>query len=106
MVESSQPPAAESMSPRLAQGSYHLHLVSSYLDFPLWSAVQGACSSQALCAPVIRVLCQGLEPTAFIMYPVLAAVSEDAVAAHSSATDSAWKLDLNSAGCPGPYYRS
>ena len=41
---------------------------------------------------VIRVLCQALEPTAFLVHPVLAAIAEDAVAAHSSATDSAWKL--------------
>ena len=41
---------------------------------------------------VIRVLCQELEPTAFLVHPVLAAIAEDAVAAHSSATDGAWKL--------------
>ena len=67
-------------------------LVRSDLDFPLWSAFQGACSSLALCTSVVRVLCQVLEPTAFLMHPVLAAVAEDAVAAHSSATDGAWKL--------------
>ena len=54
--------------------------------------VQGACSSLAQCTSVIRVLCQGLESTAFLVHPVLAAVAEDAVAAHSNASDSAWKL--------------
>ena len=34
---------------------------------------------------VIRVLCQVLEHTAFLVHPVLAAVAEDAVATHSSA---------------------
>ena len=79
VVESSQPPAAESMSPR--KGGYHLQLVRSNLDFPLWSAIQGACSSVAPCTSVIRVLCQALEPSAFLVHPVLAAI---AVAAHSN----------------------
>ena len=35
-----------------------------------------------------RVLCQALEPTAFLVHPVLAVIA-DAVAAHSSATDDA-----------------
>ena len=64
----------------------------SDLDFPLWSAIQGACSSLAPCTSAIRVLCQVLVPNAFLVHPVLAAVAEDAVAAQSSATDSAWKL--------------
>ena len=46
----------------------------------------------ALCTSVIRVLFQALEPTAFHVHPVLAAIAEDAVAAHSSDTDSTWKL--------------
>ena len=50
------------------------------------------CSSLASCTSVIRVLCQALEPTAFFVHPVLAAVAEDAVATHSRATDGAWKL--------------
>ena len=87
VVDSSQPLAAES-----AKGSYHLQHVRSDLDFPLWSAVQGACSSLAPCTSVVRVLCQALEPTAFLVHPVLAAVAGDAVASHSSATDGAWKL--------------
>ena len=41
---------------------------------------------------IIRVLCQALEPTAFLMHPVLTAFAEDAVAAHSSVTNSAWEL--------------
>ena len=53
--------------------------------------IQGACSFLALCTSVVRVLCQALEPTAFLVHPVLAAVAEDAVAAHSSGTDGAWK---------------
>ena len=88
----------------VAKGSYHLQLVRSNLDFPLWSAIQGACSSLAPCTSVIRVLCQALEPTAFLVHPVLAAIAEDAVAAHSSVTDGTWKLTC-SAGGPGPYYR-
>ena len=44
------------------------------------------------CTPVIRVLCQALAPTALLMHPVLTAFAEDAVAAHSSATDSTWEL--------------
>ena len=39
-----------------------------------------------------RVLCQVLEPIAFLVHPVLTAFAEDAVAAHSSATDSTWEL--------------
>ena len=70
----------------------HLKLVRSDLDFLLWSAIQGACSFLALCTSVVRVLFQALEPIAFLVHLVLAAIAEDAVAAHSSATDSAWKL--------------
>ena len=33
-----------------------------------------------------------LEPNAFLMLPMLAAVAEDAVAVYSSATDSTWEL--------------
>ena len=76
----------------LGSKSYHLQLVRSNLDFPLWSAIQGMCSFLALCTSVIRVLCQVLEPTAFLVHPVLAAIAEDAVAAHSSTTDVTWKL--------------
>ena len=56
----------------------------------MWSAVQGACSSLALRTSVIRVLCQALDPTAFLVHPVLAAIAEESVPAHSSATDSTW----------------
>ena len=71
VVDSSQPLAAES-----AKGSYHLQHVRSDLDFPLWSAVQGACSSLAPCTSVVRVLCQALEPTAFLVHPVLQPLQE------------------------------
>ena len=71
-----------------------IQLIRSYLDFPLWSAIQGACSSLAPCTSVIRVICQALEPTAFLVHSALAALAEDAVDAHSSATDGAWKLTL------------
>ena len=37
-------------------------------------------------------LCQALKPTVFLLHPVLTAFAEDAVAAHSSAMDSAWEL--------------
>ena len=50
-----------------------------------------ACSYLAPCTPVIRVLCQALEPTALLMHPMLTAFA-DAVAAHSNATDSTWEL--------------
>ena len=53
--------------------------------------LRGGCSL-APCTPVVRVLCQVLEPTALLMHPVLTAFAEDAVAAHSSATDSTWEL--------------
>ena len=56
------------------------------------SAIQGTCSSLASCTSLVRVLFQALEPTAFLVHPVLAAIAEDAVAAHSSATEGAWKL--------------
>ena len=36
--------------------------------------------------------CQALEPIAFLVHPVLAAIAEDTVAAHSIATDGAWEL--------------
>ena len=73
-------------------GSYHLKLVRSDLDFLMRSAIQGACSSLAPCTSVVRVIFQALEPTAFLVHLVLAAIAEDAVAAHSSVTDDAWKL--------------
>ena len=76
----------------------HLHLLFSKRKLPppacqvrlgLPSVV---CSSLAPCTSVVRVLCQALEPTAFLVHPLLAAIAEDAVTAHSSATDGAWKL--------------
>ena len=54
--------------------------IRSNLDFPLWSAIQGACNSLAPCISVIRTLCQALGPTVFLVYPVLAATAEDAFA--------------------------
>ena len=91
MVESSQPPAAESVSPRKQKEA-----TTSSLSGPTWTSLCGllskaACSSLAPCTSVIRVLCQALDPTAFLVHPVLAAVA-DVVAAHSSATDDPWKL--------------
>ena len=81
------PLVAESMSPRQPKEA-----TTSSFSGPLWSAIQGACSSLAPCISIIRVLCQALEPTAFLVHPVLAAIAEDAVAANSSATDGALKL--------------
>ena len=83
MVESSQPSAAESMSPREQKEA----TTYSLSDSTLWSAIQGACSYLAPCTSDTSVLCQMLEPTAFLVHPVLAAVAEDAVAAHCSAID-------------------
>ena len=77
VVESSPPSAAENMSPRQQKEA-----TTFSLSGPLWSAIQRACSSLALCTSVIRVLCQ--EPTIFLLHQVLAALTED-VAAHSSA---------------------
>ena len=48
---------------QVAKGNYHFQLVRPDSNFPLWSAVLP-------CTPVIRVLCQALEPTAFLMHPV------------------------------------
>ena len=89
---------------KVARGSYHLQLDRLDLDFPLWSAVQGACSSLALWTSVIRFLCQAIESSAFLVHPVLAAVSEYADATHSSATEHilTW---LNSAEGPGLWKR-
>ena len=39
-----------------------------------------------------QVFCQALEPAAFLVHPVLAAIAEEAVAAQSSAADGTWKL--------------
>ena len=41
-------------------------LVRSYLGLPSMVCRPTACSSLALCTSVIRVLCQALEPTAFL----------------------------------------
>ena len=64
-----------------------------------------ACSSLASCTSVVRVLCLVLEPTAFLVHPVLAAIAEDAVAAHLC-DRRRMETCLNSAGGPGPYRRS
>ena len=62
-------------------------------DTLLWFASNLSKRKQKVsCTPVTRVLCQALEPTALLMHPVLTAFAEDAVAAHSSATDSTWEL--------------
>ena len=65
------------------------------LPAPACQVLQGRLSkgqAVALSTSVIRVLCQVLEPIAFLVHPVLAIVAEDAVAARSSVTDGAWKL--------------
>ena len=41
------------------------------LGLPSVISFQGVCSSLTLCTLVIRVLCQVLEPTAFLVHPVL-----------------------------------
>ena len=61
----------------VANGSYYLQLVRSDLNFLLWPAVQVECGSLSPCTSVVRVLCQALEPTAFLVHPVLAAVEEE-----------------------------
>ena len=89
VVESSQPPV-ESMSPRKQKEA-----TTSSLSGPTWTSFCGL-PSKGCAVPwrtyVVRVFFQALEPTAFLVQPVLAAIAEDAVAAHSSATDGAWKL--------------
>ena len=70
---------------------------TSSLSGPTWTSLCGL-PSKGRAVPgtvvraVVRVLCQALELTAFLVHPVLAAIAEDAVAAHSSVTDGAWKL--------------
>ena len=90
MVVNLQPQATESTSPREQKEA-----TTSSLSGPVWTALCGLPSrgsSLAPCTSVIRVLCQALEPTAFLVHPVLAAIAEVAVAAHSSVTDGTGKL--------------
>ena len=42
------------------------------------------------CTPIVRIWCQSLLPTAFLMYPDFATSAVDAVVAYSCTTDSAW----------------
>ena len=65
----------------VAEGSYHLQLIRSDLDFTLWSALNRACISHAPCTPIIRILCQMLWPAAFLMHPKFVAIAVDAVVA-------------------------
>ena len=75
VVESSQPPACRA---QIGLPSVVCHLRG--VQFP------------GMGIPVIRVLCQALEPNAFLVHPVFTVFAEDAVAAHSSVTNSAWEL--------------
>ena len=80
VVESSKPLAAESMPPRQQKEATTSSLSGSTWT-PLYGLLsKGLCISVAPCKSVIRVLWQVLEPTAFLMHPVLAAIAEDAVA--------------------------
>ena len=45
---------------QVAEGSYHLQLIRSDLDFILWPGVNRAGISHALCTPKIRIWCQSL----------------------------------------------
>ena len=45
---------------QVAEGSYHLQLIRSGLDFILWPAVNRVDISHAPCTPVIRIWCQSL----------------------------------------------
>ena len=74
----------------VAEGSYHLQLIMSDLDFILWPAVNRAGISYAPFTPIIRIWCQSLYPTASPMHPKFAAIAVDAVVAYSCTTDSAW----------------
>ena len=89
VVESSQPPTAESMS---LSSKRKLPPPACQVRLRLPFVVQGTCCAPAPCTSVIRVLCQTLEPTAYLVHPLLAGVAEDAVAVHSSATNGTWKL--------------
>ena len=89
VVESSQPLAAESRSPKWQKDA-----TTSSLSGPTWTSL---CSLpyKGHAVPrhhvhLIKVFCQALEPTAFLVHPVLAAGAEDAVVAHSSVIDGAW----------------
>ena len=87
---------------QVAKGIYHLQLVRSNLDFPLWSTLQGACSSLAPCTSVIRVLCQALEPLHFLCTQCLQLSQKMLLLP----TPVDMETHLNSAGGPGPYHRS
>ena len=77
----------------------------TWTSLELWSAIQGACSSLALCTYVIRVLCQVLEPTAFLVHPVLAAIAEMRCCP-LQCNRQHMETCLNSARGLGPYHRS
>ena len=50
-----------------AEGSYHVHLIRSNLNLTLSYAVNRVGSSPALWKPIIRIWCQLLWPTAFLI---------------------------------------
>ena len=75
---------------QVAEGSCHLQLIWSNLDFILWPAVNRAGISHAQCTPIIKIWCQSLWPTAILMHPKFAAIAVDAVVAYSCTTNSAW----------------
>ena len=75
---------------QVAEGSYHLQLIGSDLDFTLWSAINRVGISPGPSTPIIRIWCQSLWPC--LMHPKFAAIAVDAVVAYSCTTDSAWVL--------------
>ena len=63
---------------KVAEGSYH-QLIRSNLNYTLRSAINRAGISNAPCTPIIRIWCQLLKPTAFLMHPEFAAIAVCAV---------------------------
>ena len=73
-----KPPPVESCIKhvtQLAEGSYHLQLIRSYLNVTLRSAVNKVGISPASCTSIIKSWCQLLEPAAFLMLPEFAATT-------------------------------
>ena len=54
--------------------------------------IHGTGSYYAPCASIIRIMCQTLEPSAFIMRSVFAAIVVYAVVAYYCVTDNSWEL--------------
>ena len=74
---------------QVAEGSYHLQLMRSDLNFTLRSVINRVSSYLPPCTPIIGL---GVISNLIIMYPMFAAIAVDAVVAYSCKTDNAWEL--------------